>query len=305
MPFEAYKLYQEYEPDKYKTSVQKKAERVLEEAEALGQSEFETVELQEAKEIFGEDFLGPEEIEKTWGFQPDAVPEIPFSREQLERAKEMGQMLLLRVEQTDDGRPMSLETMVNIVQGRWDKEKRGGLLYTIDEYKNWKSRIGDDFGQKTPRSGWALVSKGLLPKSRDKNYIEQTEVIIKALREKTFKDIEMPEEYEEAIQEFEANKARLVELMSGNWRQVAKELSELKITQLTRQSIQEAVYDLAMYYDANDKRLLPNVYTWSLSLSPGGDLVNLGRFDSGGARGGEWEPGDRYGDVGISLSRRL
>ena len=309
MPFEAYKLYQEYEPDKYKTSTQKKAEGVLKEAEAQRGAERkeigETVEFQEAKEIFGKDLLGPEEMEKTWGFQPDAIPEIPFSQEQLERAKEMGQMLVLRAESTEEGKPLSLEAMINIIQKRWDQEKKGQLLYTSNKYKNWKDMTGDDFSQKSPRSGWALVSKELLPESTSKNYIEQTEIIIKALRDKAFKDIEIPEEYEEAIQEFEANKDRLTKLMSKNWQQAAKELSELKITQLTRQSIQEAVYDLAMYYDANDKRLLPNVYTWSLSRSPDGDLVGLGYFDSEGVGGGGWRPSDRHGILGASLSRRL
>ena len=130
MPFEAYKLYQEYEPDKYKTSTQKKAEGVLKEAETLRQTQgketgLETVEFQEAKELFGEDLLGPEEIEKTWGFRPDEIPEIPFSREELERAKEMGQMLLLRVEQTEDGKPMSLETINDILVKKWKKEGKG------------------------------------------------------------------------------------------------------------------------------------------------------------------------------------
>ena len=306
MPFEAYKLYQEYEPDKYKTSTQKKAEGVLKEAEEMGLGEkHETVEFRGAKELFGEDLLGPEEIEKTWGFRPDEIPEIPFSREELERAKEMGQMLLLRVEQTEDGKPMSLEAMIDIIQKRWDKENKGQLLYTDSKYKNWEDRTGDDFTKLSPRSGWALVGKDLLPESTSKNYIEQTDVIIKSLREEAFKDVEVPEEYEEAIREFETNKDRLTKLMSENWQQAAKELSELKITQLTRQSIQEAVYDLAMYYDANDKRLLPNVYTWSLSSSPGGRLVDLGRFGSGGVDGGRWGPGVRSGDLGVSLSRRL
>ena len=32
MPFEAYKIYQEYEPDKYKTSTEQKVARALAEA---------------------------------------------------------------------------------------------------------------------------------------------------------------------------------------------------------------------------------------------------------------------------------
>ena len=318
MPFEAYKLYQEYEPDKYKTSTQKKAEGVLKEADemkrAQGKETISGIEFQEARELLGEDLIGPEEIEKTWGVRPEDVPEIPFSREELERAKEMGQMLVLRVEKTEDGKPMSLEAMIDIIQKRWDKEGKGKLLYTDNEYKNWKERTGADFGQKSPRTGWAFVSKELLPQSISKNYAQQTEVMVAYLKDTVFKDMEIPEEYEEAFQEWEQVKQKdknIQELLRNpdnpkyDWQQAAKELAELKITQLTRQSIQETIYDLALYYDKNGKRLLPNVYTWSNSRSTGGGLVNLGSFDAEGVGGDGWTPDYRNGDLGVLLSRRL
>ena len=308
MPFEAYKLYQEYEPDKYKTSTQKKAEGVLKEAEAMRHAESKErtagIEFQEARELLGEDLIGPEEIEKTWGVSPEEIPDIPFSREELERAKEMGQMLVLRIDKTADGKPMSMEAMNTILAKRWEKEKKGGLLNTAE---GWRDRVtgSKDFAEVAPRAGWVLVSKELLPGSTSKNYIEQTEVIIKALREQAFKDAELPDEYEEAIREFEVNKDRLTKLMSENWQQAAKELSELKISQLTRQSLQEGIYDLALYFDKNGKRLLPNVYTWSNSRSSDGRLVSLGDFVAEGVDGGGWTPDGRGGLLGVLLSRRL
>jgi MoxR-like ATPase len=251
-----------------------------------------------------ENVFGPKEIEKTFGVRLSEIPEIPFSVEELERAEKIGQMLVLRVDKTKDGKPMSLLAMNDILAKRWEKEKKGGLLNTAD---GWRDAVtGEkDFAEVAPRSGWALVSKDLLPDSTSKNYIDQTEVIIKALREKAFKDIEMPEEYEKAIREFESNKDRLTRLMNENWEQAAKELSELKINQLTRQSIQETIYDLAMYYDARGKRLLPDRYTWSNSRSRRGGLVRLGLFDAKGVGGGGWRPDNRDGDVGVSLARRL
>ena len=317
MPFKAYKLYQEYEPNKYKASTQKKAEGVLKEADemkrAQGKETDSHIEFQEAKELLGEDLIGPEEIEKTWGVRPEEIPDIPFSREELERAKEMGQMLLLRVDRTEDGKPMSLEAMINIIQKRWDKEGKGKLLYTDNKYKNWKERTGADFSQKSPHTGWAFVSKELLPQSTSKNYAQQTELIVVYLKDTVFKDMEIPEEYEEAFQEWEQVKQtdkNIQELLRNpdnpkyDWQQAAKELAELKITQLTRQSIQETIYDLALYYDKNGKRLLPNVYTWSNSRSTGGYLVDLGYFGAGGVDGNGWTPDFRYGHLGVLLSRR-
>ncbi len=257
-----------------------------------------------------ENVFGPKEVEKTFGVRLAEIPDIPFSIEELERAEKMGQMLVLRVDKTVEGKPMSLEAMGDILvgteenPGKWRKEGKGGLLST-DE--GWRGRVtgAEDFAKIAPRSGWALVSKDLLPDSTSKNYIEQTEVIIKALEESAFKDLEMPEEYAEAIKEFNEQKERLTKLMSEDWAAAAKELSELKINQLTRQSIQETVYDLAMHHDTHGKRLLPNSYTWSNSRSSRGGLVNLGDFDASGVSGRRWDPVLHAGSLGVSLSRRL
>ena len=211
-------------------------------------------------------------------------------------------MLVLRVDKTTDGKPMSLEAMSTMMAKRWEKEKKGSLLNTAE---GWRDRVtgADDFAKVAPRSGWALVSKDLLPDSTSKNYIEQTEVIIKALKDAAFKDMELPEEYAEAIAEFESQKERLTTLMSENWMEAAKQLSELKINQLTRQSIQETIYDLAMYHDTHGKRLLPNKYTWSNSRSSGGSLVRLGAFGAEGVGGDGWRTDGRGGHIGVSLSR--
>ena len=63
MPFEAYKIYEEYEPDKFKNSTQKKVEQALDTAKKEGlvpERKEANIEFDEAREIFGKDFLGPE-----------------------------------------------------------------------------------------------------------------------------------------------------------------------------------------------------------------------------------------------------
>ena len=247
-----------------------------------------------------ENVFGPKEVEQTFGVRLAEVPGIPFSVEELVRAEKLGQMLVLRVDKTTDGNPMSLEAMSSMMAKRWKKES------LISSAEGWRDQVTDedDFAKVAPRSGWALVSKDLLPDSTNKNYIAQTEVIIKALKDAAFKDMELPKEYAEAIAEYESQKERLTRMMSEDWMEAAKQLSELKINQLTRQSIQETIYDLVLYYDTYGKRLLPNKYTWSNSLSSDGGLAALGSFDAFGVSGG-WGPGLRDGNVGVSLSRRL
>lgn len=193
--------------------------------------------------------------------------------------------------------------MNEILVKKWKKDGKGEIFNSADGWKNW---IGEEFFTKEhPRLGWALVSKEVMPESLSKNYLEQTEVIIKVLKDKAFKDLELPEEYTEAIAEFESKKKKLAELMDSDWQEAAKQLAELKITQLTRQTIPEAVYDVAMYHDKNNKRLLSDKYAWLTSLHPDGGLVNLGGIGAGGVRGNRWWPDGRYGSLGVSLSRRL
>ncbi|MDP3956353.1 MAG: hypothetical protein Q8Q18_03875 [bacterium] len=206
---------------------------------------------------------------------------------------------------------MSLEAMTTMMAKRWEE---GSLLNTAE---SWRDSItgADDFTKIAPRSGWALVSKDVLPDSTSKNYIEQTEVIIKALKDAAFEDIELPEEYAKAIIEWEEyyntnfrgkTKVEIDQLLNREGIKYAKQLSELKINQLTRQSVQETIYDLAMYHDTyNNRRLLPNKYTWSNSCSSDGYLVRLGFFAATGVIGyGLWFRA-RNRDVGVSLSRRV
>jgi len=229
------------------------------------------------------------------------VPGIPFSVEELERAEKMGQMLVLRVDKTAEGNPMSLKAMNVAVMERWQKEGKGNLLSPND----WESFMKEGYKKDVPRSGWALVSREVLSESLGKNYIEQTDVIIKTLKDEVFKGMEIPEKYAKAIVKFESQKERLTKLMDDDWPKAVKELSALDITQMTRQTIQETIYDLVMYYDINNKRLLRNKFTWSASVSSDGNLVNLGRFDDRGVNGNRWKPDGRVGDIGVSFSRSV
>ena len=264
-------------------------------------------QIQTAIEILGEkNVFGPDEVRETWGVALSEVPVIPFYAEELENAKELGQILVLRVDKTGSGEAMSMEAMSDMMVEKWNRDGKGDLLNTASGWKRW---IGEDFfSREAPRAGWSLVGgsdKFLLPDSKGKNYIQQTEIIVKTLIEEVFKGVELPKEYTEAISEFESRKDELVTLMSSDWKECTKQLSELKITQLTRHTIPETIYDLAMYHDRHSERLLPNTLTWSASRDRDGGLVGLGAFDDKGVSGSSWHPDLSLSDVGVPLSRRL
>ncbi|PIT92901.1 MAG: hypothetical protein COU06_02870 [Candidatus Harrisonbacteria bacterium CG10_big_fil_rev_8_21_14_0_10_38_8] len=258
-----------------------------------------------AIEILGrENVFGPDEVMDTFGVRVDKVPSIPFSATELERAKKLNQILVLRVDKTNDGRPMSIQAMNEILTTKWSEENMGDLLDTAEGWK--ETTLGPKkFTTEAPRHSWALTTKEVLPGSTDKNYLEQTELLIKALTQEAFKDLELPKEYKDAISEFNEQKEELTKLMGTDWKVAASRLVSLKITKLTRQSAPEALYDLAIYYNTTKVRLLANKYTWTLSLDPDGDLVDLGNFDAQGAFGSGWIPVGRDDDMGASLSRSV
>src|SRR3989344_3040900 len=261
------------------------------------------VSIEQAKEILGEDVLGPEAVEMTFGFSPENIPPIPFSAEELERAKELKQFLELRVDRTADGKPLDMNKMHELLQPEFTAKNQGKILNSYGQDNSWYKN--EDFLKDVPRASWVLVSKDVIPNSLSNNFLQQTEVIANYLKTDIFKDQEMPEVYKEAIEEFETKKAGIQAILTSNWQEAAKQLSELKINQLTRQLPVETMYDFLMYFKNNKKRLLESKYTWTYRRASGGGLVRFGGSGAGGAGVGRWTPDDVDGDLGVAFSRSL
>lgn len=240
------------------------------------------------KEIMGEDFLGRSEVEKALGtkINPETIPEVPFSEEELERAKELGQFLILRVDKTSDGDPLTIEKINNCLRG---KVSDGGKVLFYDDktgnieksawYKNERFVV-----EETPTLNWVLTSKDIVPNSNGKNYLEQTEEIANYLKNEVFKGRDLPFEYEEAIQEFEEKKEEINKILKSDWKLAAESLANLLINKLARPSAVEVFYDLIVYFQNRGERLLNDVprYTWTTSLKSNNELIKAGYFTSSG-----------------------
>ena len=153
-----------------------------------------------------------------------------------------------------------------------------------------------------------MVSKAEIPDSTSKNYLQQTEKIIEYLANAVFKDVDsdkVPPEYAEAMDEFEAQKAEIAALISSNWQEAARRLSELKINKLTRQSPVDAMYDFLMYLQNNNARLLESKYTCTCRRASAGRLVSFGLSAAAGASVDRWSTGTAYGLLGVAFSRSL
>jgi len=257
-----------------------------------------SAELSEAKEIFGEDFIGPTEVAHAFDVDPESIeavmPKIPFSREELERAKELGQMLILR-------QNFPMKELFERLTSKFEAEGKGKVLYDTSWYKD------EAFFTENIEAGWALVSKELVPESTSKNYLEQTQILVNYLKNEVFKDKTVPSEYVEAIAEFDREKAAIGVIVGSSdeteWKRAAEILSNLKITQLLRQSPAESLYDLILYFQTTGKRLLPDKYTWTSRRGSDGRFVSVGYFESDGVSVSGDGPGYSYGLLGVSFSR--
>ena len=245
---------------------------------------------QQAREILGaENVIGPDEVGKVFGVTFENTPKIPFSKEDLEKAKELNQFLILRYDELPNGRPITaqeLQSRFRIDQGR--------LVHS--EYMERLS------SEETPRLGWSLTSKELIPNSTSKNYLQQTDELIAYLKTNIFPEA-MPQKYQAGIDTFEKKKSKLEALMSSDWREAAKQLSELEITHLTRRNAVEITYDLSLIQQTTGKRLLAKQWDWTSSRDASGNLVDVGNFNAAGASVDGFTPDNADSALGSVFSR--
>ena len=275
MPFEDYKIYEEYEPDKFKTSTQKKDEQALDTAKEEGlvpETKEANIEFDEAKEIFGKDFLGPEAIQTTFGVELSAdelkeVEDIPFTREELEQAKQLGMMVVLRVPRLGEGkteRPLTIDSARELFtkgDSLGDPKKKKQKVFYGKKGESWYDN--EKFvTQDTPKLGWGLVMKSVLPDSLSKNWDQQEEVL-------------------------------------KNW---AKQ-NNIDPTLVKRRTPVEIAYDTLIYYGENKESLLENRYDWSGVQSSDGRFVYVGYFVSDGLDVGSDSRDYAYSDLDVCPSR--
>ncbi len=152
--------------------------------------ETEGFSLKEAKEILGEEkVFGPEEVKQIWNVDLKEVPAIPYSQEDLEKAKEMGMYLILCIDQDAQGNALSSKRMEELKQADFIAQDKGKIFYNKDWYKN-----EDFFTKETPPAKWTLTSENILPNSNSKDYIEQTALLRDKLKEEGWLTLEEEQE---------------------------------------------------------------------------------------------------------------
>lgn len=209
-------------------------------------------EHQEIREMLGEDFLGLRAAEKIFGAEltPEelkAIEKIPFSKEDIERVKKLGMMLVLRVPHGKDGEPLTINNIKKLFAGEDrfapSKDKKKIQIFNNHSYSqenNWYS--AEEFANNEMANlGWSLVKKSAIPESIDKEWNQQEEVLKKWAR-----------------------------------------LNSIDQSIVRRRTPVEVVYDTLVYYGANGKSLLINTGDWTDTYALNGQRVQVGVFDGDG-----------------------
>ncbi|MCB9808703.1 hypothetical protein H6770_05645 [Candidatus Peribacteria bacterium] len=263
------------------------------------------ISMEEAQSILGDNhFFGTEALQKAFpgtASERITIPPIPFSKAELERAKELGHSLRLRMDHAPDGDPLTMKKMHEMLQPTFSAESKGKILNNISWYGN-----EEFFTTAAPSVCWVLTSDEVVPNSESKNYLEQTELIAEYLQNTVYADMDLPQEYADAIEELDAQKDEIRGLMNaGNWRQAADKLAALSINQLTRRTPSETLHDLLVSFQDADTRNLQNRWDWSNVQSSDGGLVRVGLFDSEGVGVCYGHPGVSDDYLGVLLSRKF
>jgi hypothetical protein len=235
----------------------------------------------EAREILGHDVMGPEEIEKAFGFKPNKEYPIPYSKEDLEKAKQLGEMLVLRTDQDAEGQTLTMHALcTNPILRQAAKDAGGMFLFDFTDPNHRKVTNEGYFLQDAPRTGWKLVSKEAIPDAPGTldDYVNQTRKLRDHLQKN---DCLLSGEFTECSDD---RLAELDVLVVQDERAAARQLAELAVNRNHRRTAVEVLYDTALMFGGTGEILLRAYADWTSTVDSNGKIVKI---SGGGLAGGD------------------
>jgi DNA polymerase III delta prime subunit len=216
-----------------------------------------------AREILGKDFLGVEAVRtlekklkaigKNVEFDFEGLPPIPYTERDLQVAKELGEMLVVRPETMfRDGKEIPL-TLIEL-KALFDKDPLRNLIQVF------KPKMGDWTGG---------------PQWYEKEKFATQPVDIKLKWALVKKDgLSAGDQYHSKCGQWDAQEQSL--------RQYEVDLRKRGAEHafVHRRTATEAVFDSLLYYVNTGERLLRSKFDCCKTLQSGGDFVSVGDFDS-------------------------
>jgi hypothetical protein len=137
-----------------------------------------STELQRAREILDEDVIGPQEIQRVFGVSAAAATgttaTVPFSTQQLQRARAEGELLILRLSRAG-GEALTLRQLIRLFPSAFDPTYLRKMGYQLKS--EWGIEVEPLASEETCAERWALVRKEPLLQTCNLSYEEQEEVM--------------------------------------------------------------------------------------------------------------------------------
>jgi hypothetical protein len=267
----------------------------------------------EAMKIMGKGYFGRREVKEAFSNIveiPETLPPIPFSKEELARARNMGGFLIYRAGRMQNGGAL---TAKRLAEGLHNKVSPflgcDKILFDLESYCNEIP----NFSAEAVEAGWALVNT--LDSSRlvGRNYFEQTEILLDRLENQIYFGMKMPDKYEEAISEYAkfleehpelTNEKREEPGWADRLAAVVKEVISLKANQLFRPNLAEAIYDMVVLKKLRGARIYSEYGLIKTVGSEEDDVVVLGSQNASGAAIGSQYIGSYSNHRNLVISRR-
>jgi hypothetical protein len=265
-----------------------------------------------ADSLFGKDFLDTAAYYAATGehINPNEVMPIGFTRDQLRAGHALGEQLIFRKKGcTMDMLAAKYRTMhhTDLIDGSVEKLKLEAF-----------------FISETTEGGWYLVTKDIIPRTTEMNYLSQTERLRVYIADNSIFwddgsmadiDAKVEPNYEDAyLQAAHAFDAAMGEITSHLSRGAGKKgirdtlelqkatevLFNLAINMSCRESAVDVFYREMLYYTKNKSPLFVNTYTWTKSRSADNQFIEVGGFRTGIRIGMDF-PSAENADCGVAF----
>ena len=244
--------------------------------------------------LFHNRYYAADETEQVFGFRPKDItlPEY-WKPEDYELHAEAGHLLICYPNRLPNLEPVTFEEMA----------KRALAGKSVSEGLLWQSQFSRDGNLVSdwilndplqrngmPRSGWQFVSLDALSETREKDFIEQTNTLIRNMEQCLHHAI--PPILWDAKSKWEGYERDFARSLIKRSEQKAASmyLSSLDVTRFLREPVQNAFFRYLLVFGMTGEKLFGNAYSWSSSLSSDGRLVYFGLADVLGASVGRPTP---------------
>lgn len=274
--------------------------------------------LKEARQIMGGRLIMPDAVESALGTRIDLryVNDFPFSEEQL-KILNHDSVIMYFADETSKGMPITMHWLDENKAGKTKRVfrsliTRGRGIINSDYTQTPDNRYaGHEFYEhQTPRPGWRSFTVNVVPESKNKDVLGQTEALIDHLKSRTFKDIVLPDDIQSALKDYYAKKRQIRDVMIKDPVEAARLLMNSDLAKLTRVTAVELSYASHILSEVYERRFLAFERSTTLSHDTRyPEVVTIGNFDlqhneskSAIERVLPVHPKRRYSDTGAVLS---